>query len=403
MGFDALQYCTFFHNCTAIPVRYFDRDGLALQIPADEEFRVFFEPYQQPLATQPKLVNYLMTRQSMFYGIVKLRTDPQQCMVIGPLASVRVDRDVVKRMLQEADLPLRKAEEVTERFQSFPVLSFQTFLHYVTFLHYSVNGAVETPEEMAGVKDGQFALPIAAEYTSRMNEAREHQQFHNTYDFERQVLRLVEDGDLTGLRSLLDRPVHITPGTVADNNLRQAKNLFIAAATLTTRAAIAGGLDMEAAYQLSDVYIQKMEQLPGIDSVSKLQYQMVIDFTQRVHASKSPRAISRAVRACKQYIHQHINQPIAVEDAARHIQISRSYLSRKFKEEVGIGINEYIRERKVEEAKVLLAFTSQSISEISSYLGFSSQSYFQKVFLKTVGVTPNRFRAGLSRELTTTS
>lgn len=55
-------------------------------------------------------------------------------------------------------------------------------------------------------------------------------------------------------------------------------------------------------------------------------------------------------------------------------------------------MSEFIMRCKLEEAKALLAYTDKPISEISSYLCFSSQAYFQNVFKKKYGITPNAYR-----------
>jgi len=47
---------------------------------------------------------------------------------------------------------------------------------------------------------------------------------------------------------------------------------------------------------------------------------------------------------------------------------------------------------KLEEAKNLLKFSTLSLAEISNYLCFSSQSYFQNVFKKKYHITPNQYR-----------
>lgn len=197
---------------------------------------------------------------------------------------------------------------------------------------------------------------------------------------------------MTALKKLLESPIIITPGIVADNGIRQIKNLFIAGTTLVTRAAIKGGLDMESAYQLSDVYIQKMEKLQSVEAIYNLQYQLMFDFTERVLASKIPSGISLCVSECINYINANTNRPITVVDVAANVNKSRSFISRKFKQEVGFGIKDFINNRKIEEAKHLLTYTNKSISEISYYLCFSSQSYFQNVFKKRLGVTPNKYR-----------
>jgi AraC-like DNA-binding protein len=81
-----------------------------------------------------------------------------------------------------------------------------------------------------------------------------------------------------------------------------------------------------------------------------------------------------------------------VEDVAEHINRSRSYLMRRFKAETGMQVNAYITDCKMSEACDLLMYSHTPLSEISVYLGFSSQSYFQNVFKKQFGMTPMQYR-----------
>ncbi|MNI69561.1 Arabinose operon regulatory protein [compost metagenome] len=72
------------------------------------------------------------------------------------------------------------------------------------------------------------------------------------------------------------------------------------------------------------------------------------------------------------------------------------YLSQLFKKEVGITLTEYIQQAKIEEVKNLITFTSYPLTKISNMLNFSDQSYFTKVFKKYVGVTPKKYKSGLT-------
>lgn len=72
--------------------------------------------------------------------------------------------------------------------------------------------------------------------------------------------------------------------------------------------------------------------------------------------------------------------------------MSRSSLSSKFKKESGVSLNTYITLLKLEEAKHLLLYTDKSLSLISSYLGYSSQSFYSNTFNKYVGQTPKEYR-----------
>ena len=92
------------------------------------------------------------------------------------------------------------------------------------------------------------------------------------------------------------------------------------------------------------------------------------------------------------YIQSHTNMTITVEEVAKQIHCSSSSLMRRFKAETGMKVGDYVAKCKMEEACDLLVYGERSLAEISAYLGYSSQSYFQNVFKKQYGITPMQYR-----------
>ncbi len=80
------------------------------------------------------------------------------------------------------------------------------------------------------------------------------------------------------------------------------------------------------------------------------------------------------------------------ESLAERFNISPSYLSRIFKEETGMNLVNYLTEKKIEQAKERLLYSSDQIQEISDSLGYASAHYFTKVFEKYTGLSPSRYR-----------
>ena len=180
---------------------------------------------------------------------------------------------------------------------------------------------------------------------------------------------------------------------MAASPLRHAKNVFISVVTKAgMMGAIPGGVDVEKTYQLMDYYIQECEQMTKIERINQLQYVMLMDFCQRSGEHHIPDGISPDVYKCMTYIREHTNESISVEDAAASVNRSSSYMMKHFKNELGINMGAYIMRCKLEEAKSLLAYSEKSLTEISNFLCFSSQSYFQNVFKKQYGVTPLQYR-----------
>lgn len=81
-----------------------------------------------------------------------------------------------------------------------------------------------------------------------------------------------------------------------------------------------------------------------------------------------------------------------ISDLAARAGYTEYYLSRKFKEETGVSLNNYINIARVERAKLLLTITDDSIQEIADRLHFCTRSYFSEAFRKFTGTSPAKYR-----------
>ena len=145
---------------------------------------------------------------------------------------------------------------------------------------------------------------------------------------------------------------------------------------MLTRYCIDGGLEPEQAYRLSDFYILKMDSCTTIRQVADLHHEMAKDFTGKMILQKKSSILSKPVMQCVDYIYSHIKERITIQVLADHTELSTNYLSRIFKQNLGVSVSDYIREQKIEKATHLLRYSDKSIVDIANYLAFSSQSHF---------------------------
>ncbi len=176
--------------------------------------------------------------------------------------------------------------------------------------------------------------------------------------------------------------------------------LFVASITLASRSAIAGGMDAERAYNISDLYILKMDTLQSVDEVKALHADMFAFYTKEMTALDKVSVYSKPVVLCLDYIYDHLHEPIRVEDLAARTGLNRSYLSTLFKKETGSSVSAYILSKRIEAAKNMLKFSAYSFAEISAILAFSSQSHFIRVFKAHTGYTPRAYRNQFFRLVT---
>lgn len=91
-------------------------------------------------------------------------------------------------------------------------------------------------------------------------------------------------------------------------------------------------------------------------------------------------------------IQYNYDKNISITDLAKSVFMSPGYLSRAFKEEVGITLKEYILQKKIERAKELLLHKSTSVKIVSNSLGFKDSLYFSRIFKKKTGLSPLEFK-----------
>jgi two-component system response regulator YesN len=105
-------------------------------------------------------------------------------------------------------------------------------------------------------------------------------------------------------------------------------------------------------------------------------------------SSDNPAIIKKAI----QYINLNYHEDINLDKIAKNLWVNPSYLSRQFKNKVGVSITEFTTAKRVFAAKNLLISTDQKVADIALSVGYGSISYFNTVFLKNTRLSPTEFR-----------
>jgi AraC-like DNA-binding protein len=388
---DIRLFCEHLYAALYIPIYLYDNKVLVASYPEQKQDTLPPSLYLSKLWESDKPASYTLTQFYSYYGCIHVK-DSNSCIVIGPVNDFPYSSETLTAMSTEFVITKSDFDHFAEFFHKVPTQNLDSFIKSLLFLHYALNHTTLTRNEVEHATGNQIDKSIDQKYTERSYEAKEEGLLYNSYAIEKELVRYIETGNLEGLKSFSSRARNSKVGTIAHNNLRQWKNMFIVAVTLYSRAAMKGGLTPSLAYQLSNIYMQQVERLTVIDDVQSLLSQVQMDYTNRVANSIVPITADTVLHQVIEYVRENTNRNITVAEIAKHIGFSRPSLSRKVKKELGFELSAFIKKCKLEEAKDLLAFTEKSISEISTYLCFSSQSHFQRSFKDQYGVTPNAYR-----------
>ena len=94
----------------------------------------------------------------------------------------------------------------------------------------------------------------------------------------------------------------------------------------------------------------------------------------------------------KQYIEEHYIDEVQLSDLALVAHVSPSYLSTRFKKEVGVSFSEYLVRFRINKAKDLLKKGNISCKEAAESVGYKDYAQFSKMFKKYIGITPTDYR-----------
>ncbi|MBO4540565.1 MAG: helix-turn-helix domain-containing protein [Bacilli bacterium] len=354
------------------------------------------DPFELDKAQAFKLredVTYYQSSFYYYYGIINYR---KTRIVVGPTRQLPISKQELRSIAFSLGIAASEADEFIMEMESLVSLPLMSLLQILIMVNFALTGEKKTLESVSLHESAQNLLKeemgkVEASRTMDALEGYSHGPY-NALDTENRLIDMIMRGDVSALRQFIQNIPTVRSGMVAQEQLRQSKNIFIVTATLSSRAAIRGGMDVTAALALSDSYIQRCELAKDIDTITDLNYLMVMDYAERVQKIRFGKNPSKLVIDVANYVQAHLSEAIKTSDIAHALYMGRSRLSTNFKKQTGINLTDYIMMHKIDEAKRLLRYSERSFVSIAGYLGFSSQSHFSKVFKKYTERTPFAYR-----------
>lgn len=353
--------------------------------------KIDFSPLFRELTLPPlQRISYRLVEDCFVFASVYAEKS-NLLYLVGPALTGKATEPHVRSLMLQCGAVPEDYSVFREFFATRHILNFTLVLQILRSFYLSAEGENISLEELLRRNDAPaYCFTEMFDHGEKLQYGEELR--HTDYDFETEMLFLIRKGRTKNLiKFLADTPVGEV-GKLAGTTLRQEKDNAIISIALATRAAIASGLNRETALYLSDIAIQKIEICSTPNECNRINYEALIEITQRVEALQNNGCTNPLINRVIEYIGEHIYGKIVLEEVAEELHTSRPFLSTKFKEEVGIPFNDYVLKLKIVEAKKLLLHTGRSLSEIAGALGFSTQSHFQNTFKRLTGSTPAAYR-----------
>lgn len=214
---------------------------------------------------------------------------------------------------------------------------------------------------------------------------------HPSYFLEQKLLHEISHCQREDALKTLDTINQMERAILAKDQMRSVKNSLIASCTLFSRAAIQAAVTPEDVFAMSDALIYQLETLYLLEDVKTFEYEMVNKFIDLIAASRTSHH-SPQIASIITYINDNITEPLTLKAIARQAKYSKEHLSRIFKKEMNMTVNEYINMRKVEVSKMFLDNSYMTIHDIAIIMNFCNSSYYSKTFKHYLGLSPRDYR-----------
>ncbi|MHB0864972.1 helix-turn-helix domain-containing protein [Paenibacillus sp. SEL3] len=314
----------------------------------------------------------------------------QGTLLLGPSISSALPDSKILGIINDLHFGAQR-EQILNYYHTVPVIPRDTLLEICTLVFHMVTQKMISPKEIINEINTALSSNLKFHTEAETAKTRQTSDFHQDPLLEKKLFNIIREGRIEDFKNF-GNDFGDKVGVLSKSSfIRSKKNLAITSITLATRSSIEGGVLSEQAFSLSDLFIQRLEEMNKSEEIDQFLVEALLTFTQKVRQAKE-RRYSKTITMCQNFIHNHLYSKINHEQIANYVKLSPGYLSILFKKEVGVSVSEYIQQARIDEAKNLLAFTDRPITEIGELLSFTDQSYFTKMFKKMTGVTPRKYR-----------
>ena len=267
---DIKYLCSTIGNLAGIPIRIYKNNRQIfyhslVNLPKDPII-----PYKDNILKIPDHIGYFITPKFHYYGIVN---SGLYKIVLGPSRQWKANKTDLTELAFECDVPQDETENFITAMESLVAMPLNSVLQTLCSMNFVLNGEKLSIADITIYDEEQTKLSeeITADETQKnyneTDDLSNDAAVHNTLALEQTIMNFVRRGDTAALKEWLKNAPAVRPGILSSDTLRQLKNTFIVTATLVSRAAIRGGMDVNDALSLSDAYIQKCELLSSFESI----------------------------------------------------------------------------------------------------------------------------------------
>ena len=321
--------------------------------------------------------------------------EPAMLIVLGPMFLSQTSVKHIESALRERVSSVHMQRQMMLTLANFPVIPMTSLNQYGKMLHFTLTSEkIQTSDFIYyGEENTQKLFP------DELQEEPQELNPERVIKGEKLILQAIRDGN-PAYQEILEKQSNYNSGFISETGdaLRDWKNTLLVFNALCSRAAMEGGVSIRAAKEIELRASGNIEECKTVTELKNIMSSMLEEYVNRVREGQENPLMSKATQECCDYIRANVLCPLTVESIAKELGYTTYYFTKKFNKEMGIKVTDYIKQTRIEYAKIMLITTTKSIQDISDSLHFGTRNYFSKVFREITGISPAEFRENAGRK-----
>ena len=311
-------------------------------------------------------------------------------LVIGPVSSHSLDEEAVRKEYGRSLSPELERAFLNAYRTSIPA-DIIRFTNLMSMAAHLIFGSHPSPIEIIEANfPGKAELLLPNQPTETASLSLPKTDLEELLMFENMLTEAVRSGNAAYLKQTL-RTLYPLFHTIEIHSPEKEPYSTLPLLALMRFAAMHGGADKEKTYQIYDHSVRTLLELDTSGDHIALIAHTAEEFCGLVVESRYNDTYKNERNIIEHYVTHHLSEHITLKDLAAACSLSERQISRVFEECFRMKMPDYIHRERINRAVTLLSSSNYTISEVSSRLGYASQSHFSSTFKKYTGMTPGEF------------
>lgn len=353
--------------------------------------------YKYIIASKPNTIYKVIDLFGCTFLFMRLDSgDGSKIFAVGPFFSQGLSRQDILEKSEELSLNAQQANELVDFYSTVPFIrDYSTLFVLIESFAELVFGGSDK-YDFTEITNDSLEMPTALKQRRTEDEERDNNykflELERRYAYENALIDAVRHGNSERAELMLTNVTDLSLERRLSDPLRNLKNYCIIMNTLLRKAAENSGVHPLYIDRVSSDFANKIELVPEVDDIGDIMREMFKTYCRLVRKHTFTN-LSPTVRKAILYIDSDPARELSLSVIAKQLNLSAAYLSAIFKKEMGKTITDFINERRISHAKLLLKTTALQIQTVAAHCGFLDVHYFSRVFKKIVRKTPKSYRS----------